>query len=921
MNAEFYDKQQIHILGLSAISNNTKREFKLGIGPKSKIHFAFGPPSCFVTQALSVWIPQDTNQNFKYYKVCKKFCKGCFLAVKMSDVLALYQKNILGQQLKVVDPPLSYLNQERASCYEHIFAIEIPYPVLKAAYETLGEVSLKDCKDYNYVDLINKTIPCAWFSLKSKNDRLHERFKDEGKRVKRLFSTVKGRKRKTLFNLKCKVSIRRGEVESVTELKEENITLLRNIEEWRQKYDNLEQEKQELFDGLTNEINNYKEELEEQEEVNKQLADYISKLENEQSCSGKKICEVGKKQARRKIKELKTRIHCALWFCESFGLKIKSINMEDTSGKKQVIEYNDLGEEDKEKIEQVLFLLDKFYIADEFYHELTMVENGLPKSYLIKQARKNLNQLMHIERTPGQYPGAQLNLRDALKQKVEKLLEEDPNCFKNNPIQVKFSGDGSKMTKSTTFILLSFSVLQEEEKVMSCKGNTVVGVVNGDENYETIRHSFSSLFEEINNLISEGKIRVNEQDFDLEIFLGGDYKFLLMVMGLNAANSVYACLWCKIAACDRWDTSKPKSFYESKDMKRTLEDLQTLSSKPKTSNYGCVHPPLIKIELDHIIPDELHLLLRVTDKLLKNLVSEVSEKDALNSEFSSTAKKSEPLHFENKLVKAINDCGVSFSVWRIKNADGSASDIRDFTSLLGKDKKKLLKLLPSKLDGILNHETCSTVKNIWTSFNDLYEILTDFNLEKEDSGKIFKKGCEWIELYCSLRGKRTGYERPRVTPYFHMIAYHIPTFISKYGSLKQFTGQGVEKKNDTAKKIFFHKSNKWDATRDILLTEGRQQMLVKHDRVKNTYSKKKSEYWEAGIKELRAAKRQKMLPETENCPTTSSEQQNVDEDFFNMSVVQLKKLLKQRSQEQNVHIKGIAKMKKDKIIEELKRIV
>lgn len=48
--------------------------------------------------------------------------------------------------------------------------------------------------------------------------------------------------------------------------------------------------------------------------------------------------------------------------------------------------------------------------------------------------------------------------------------------------------------------------------------------------------------------------------------------------------------------------------------------------------------------------------------------------------------------------------------------------------------------------------------------------------------------------------------------------------------MKQFTGQGVEKNNDDAKKVFFQKSNKWDAARDVLQLESRQLALQGHER-------------------------------------------------------------------------------------------
>ena len=33
-----------------------------------------------------------------------------------------------------------------------------------------------------------------------------------------------------------------------------------------------------------------------------------------------------------------------------------------------------------EKVEQILYLLDKFCVSDEFYHVFSMIENGLPRS-------------------------------------------------------------------------------------------------------------------------------------------------------------------------------------------------------------------------------------------------------------------------------------------------------------------------------------------------------------------------------------------------------------------------------------------------------------------------------------------------------------------------------------------------------------
>ena len=73
-------------------------------------------------------------------------------------------------------------------------------------------------------------------------------------------------------------------------------------------------------------------------------------------------------------------------------------------------------------------------------------------------------------------------------------------------------------------------------------------------------------------------------------------------------------------------------------------------------------------------------------------------------------------HF-NALVKCINGCGVCFSVWEEKNADGKGSGAYDYTSLMGSDKKLLLGHLPDKLDGVIRPEGGNAVIKLWKVVN------------------------------------------------------------------------------------------------------------------------------------------------------------------------------------------------------------
>ena len=115
--------------------------------------------------------------------------------------------------------------------------------------------------------------------------------------------------------------------------------------------------------------------------------------------------------------------------------------------------------------------------------------------------------------------------------------------------------------------------------------------------------------------------------------------------------------------------------------------------------------------------DELHLLLRIADVLMNNLIEDAIERD--DKESVLMAKRREKLErgkHLRKLAETINSCGVTFNVWEKKNADGKGSGTVDWTSLMDDEKRKLLKLLPDKLveqtDGI-HQGTAPTAIKIW----------------------------------------------------------------------------------------------------------------------------------------------------------------------------------------------------------------
>ena len=120
---------------------------------------------------------------------------------------------------------------------------------------------------------------------------------------------------------------------------------------------------------------------------------------------GKPYDDVQERQRRRKIQAVKEGVKRAVWFCDSFGLDLISVAFKSKAGESVCINYDesaqhvnassDDGSSDVEVM--ILYLLDKFGISDAFYHELSMVNPLLPRSYLIKHV---INSSIIIQRLP-----------------------------------------------------------------------------------------------------------------------------------------------------------------------------------------------------------------------------------------------------------------------------------------------------------------------------------------------------------------------------------------------------------------------------------------------------------------------------------------------------------------------------------------
>ena len=116
----------------------------------------------------------------------------------------------------------------------------------------------------------------------------------------------------------------------------------------------------------------------------------------------------------------------------------------------------------------------------------------------------------------------------------------------------------------------------------------------------------------------------------------GDWKFLALILGLDAAN--YSCLWCKCPAAERCDLGKVWSIQDSEHGAHSVEDIIANVRLPRSAErYNCSHHPIFpSILLDHVVIDTLNLFLRIADLLTNLLIQDIRPQDGIAKRTSPT---------------------------------------------------------------------------------------------------------------------------------------------------------------------------------------------------------------------------------------------------------------------------------------------
>nr|XP_054750436.1 LOW QUALITY PROTEIN: uncharacterized protein LOC129256207 [Lytechinus pictus] len=439
-------------------------------------------------------------------------------------------------------------------------------------------------------------------------------------------------------------------------------------------------------------------------------------------------------------------------------------------------------------IDEMLFILDSFNIPQKGYHELAQRFAALPRLFSINERKQSINsecRVKEIDVVHGKIriTGVYRSLEDCLTSVLSD--QKRSHLIVNNKVKIKISGDGTRAGKKTHLVNVTITIIGEE----SCKseqGNYLLAILKCPETHSCLKVALSDLIEEFDGL---SEITIDGKIVSVEKYLGGDLKFLNQVTGIASFASKYSCLWCKCPKESRYDMTKTWSMTDEMKGARSVKEILNCASKKM---FGCIAEPLFRsIPVINIVPDTLHLFLRISDQMIYQIIKYLQDED--NFVRISEERLSKCQHLQ-RFKQFIENVGIPD--WKFFISDGKLN----YDSFTGPEHRRIMENI--NFDTLIpDHPKLSGIKSLWTDFKVLMDSLNQ-NMSDDQISDFEKAARKWVDLYGS-----NLFLSKDVTPYMHIFSNHLPEAMRLHGNVVDFCQQGLEKLNHLVTKWYFRSTN------------------------------------------------------------------------------------------------------------------
>ncbi|CAG8559808.1 15657_t:CDS:2, partial [Funneliformis mosseae] len=238
-------------------------------------------------------------------------------------------------------------------------------------------------------------------------------------------------------------------------------------------------------------------------------------------------------------------------------------------------------------LDSIIRACDETLISRDSYRRLAKAIPNLIREYIIEKRRNEITNIMNAL-----IPIKLFNIYNFLLTTLTS-----PVLKVGNKINIKLSGDGRNVGRKQKHVMLIMCILNEEEAVLNPAHQYSICLYIGKESYDFLSIVSIKFSHELEKLKTNRYKDSNNTIWPVELFFLGDWKFVALVMGINAATSNYFCLYCNCHKDERYNMDKV--WLNSKNM--------------------CGYKNMMlfqEIDQSNWITDELHLMLRISDTSL-----------------------------------------------------------------------------------------------------------------------------------------------------------------------------------------------------------------------------------------------------------------------------------------------------------------
>ena len=336
--------------------------------------------------------------------------------------------------------------------------------------------------------------------------------------------------------------------------------------------------------------------------------------------------------------------------------------------------------------------------------------------------------------------------------------------IKDDLIQVKLAGDGTKVGKKIKCLNFTFTLPDSGLVAKTSKGNFTLGIFKiKKENRETLKEVMQGITKNLTEFSENPEILINDIPFKVKFLLGGDMKFLHEMMGLSACNSTHCCFVCKIPKEDFYNNDLKEATNCKRSIIDQAEKLKGVKKNffdvPKDNVDGYLYEPIFSfINYDDIIFDTLHLSLRLPGKLIKLVLQELKTLDSSNS------VNLEDLPHQKQFFGVLEKIGIStpYSIETKEESNETSLIIRTFNgdeSLRIMEKLDFEEYFPN--DAYPKFKNKKKLTFLFQNFHSIFLNLKN-NVYIDNPKECERATGEWLKEFLNI------FHTKHVTPYLHL---------------------------------------------------------------------------------------------------------------------------------------------------------